>query len=90
METIIDKLLSGRTVEFSYQGQEYLIQQENNKGWDYLGLWRTRPGPACLSRVFFDLADGVSLETIQELFSEPFEGRTVQELLQESRVIIHD
>ena len=90
MDTIIDKLLSGQTVEFSYQGQEYLIQQENNKGWDYLGLWRTSPSPTCLSRAFFDLADGVSLETIQELFSEPFDGRTVQELLQESRVIIRD
>ena len=90
METIIDKLLSGRTVEFSYQGQEYLIQQENNKGWDYLGLWRTSPGPVCLSRAFFDLADGVSPETIQELFSEPFDGRTVQEILLESQVMIYD
>ena len=90
METIIDKLLSGRTVEFSYQGQEYLIQQENNKGWDYLGLWRTSPGPACLSRAFFDLADGVSPETIQELFSTPIDGQTVREILLESRVMIHD
>ena len=82
MENVIDQLLSGRAVEFSYMGEKYLIQQENNKGWDYLSLWRTSPGPVCLSRAFFDLADGVSLETIRELFSEPcLNGHTIQDIL---------
>jgi len=85
METLTEKLLAGRIVEFSYQDKTYLIQQENNKGWNYLSLWRTDPNPACLNRAFFDIFDGLSMETIAELFSQPSpEGCTVRELLQAS------
>ena len=84
MGTIIDELLCGHMVEFSYRGKRYLIQQENNKGWNYLSLWRTAPDPACLGRAFFDIFDGISKETVEELFSQPcLEGRTVQDVLQE-------
>lgn len=84
MQTILDRLLAGQIVEFTYQGKKYLIQQENNKGWDYLSLWRMAPDAACLGRAFFDVLGGVSEETIQDLFSQPcLEGRTLQEILQE-------
>ena len=84
MQTIIETLLSGRIVEFGYQGKRYLIQQENNKGWNYLSLWRMEPDAVCLGRAFFDIFDGVSEETIRDLFSQPcIEGRTIQDVLQE-------
>ena len=38
METVIEKLLAGRIVEFSGRDKAYLSQQENNKGWNYLSL----------------------------------------------------
>ena len=78
-------ILAGRMVEFSYGGKTYLIQQENNKGWNYLSLWRSAPEPACLGRAFFDIFDGVSEATIEELFSLPcIEGRTLEEVLPEA------
>ena len=84
MEDWIDRLLAGGVVEFSWRGKEYLIQQENNKGWDYLSLWRTAPDSVCLSRVFFDIFDGVSEETVRELCGGScLEGHTVLEILQE-------
>lgn len=82
METIIEKILSGRIAEFSYQGEKYLIQEENNKGWNYLSLWQITPRSTCLCRAFFDIIDGVSEDTIQELLSLPcVEGLTVMEML---------
>ena len=85
MAAWIDSLLSGRIVEFSYQGKHYLIQQENNKGWNYLSLWRTEPDSVCLGRAFFDIFDGVSMDTIRDLCSQPcLEGRTLWDVMQES------
>lgn len=79
-----EKILAGRIVEFSCRGKEYLIQQENNKGWNYLSLWRAAPEPACLGRAFFDIFDGLSRETVRDLFFQPcLEGRSLQELLRE-------
>ena len=70
----MDALLSGRIVEFSYQGRDYLIQQENNKGWNYLSLWQTAPDYVCLGRAFFDIFDGISEDTVEELISQPCLG----------------
>ncbi len=87
METIIEKILKHGYIEFSYQGKTYLIQAENNKGWDYLSLWCTAPESTCLSRVFFDGMDGVSEEAIQELFDRPFsEERTIREVIQSPEI----
>ena len=83
MDSIIDAVLSGGFAEFSYQGETYLIQQESNKGCHYLSLWRLTPNPICLCRADFDAFDGVSDETIQELFDQPFsEGQTVRDMIQ--------
>lgn len=83
--TVTEKLLAGEIVEFTWQNKAYLIQQENNKGWNYLSLWRTDPDPACLGRAFFDIFDGVGEETVRELFSLPcVEGYTLPEILPES------
>ena len=87
METVIEKLLAGRIVEFSWRDKAYLIQQENNKGWNYLSLWRTAPDSACLGRAFFDIFDGVGEETVRELFALPgVEGHTLREILQQSGI----
>ena len=83
METIIETILSRGLVEFSYQGRTYLIQTENNKGWDYFSLWRTAPGLFCLRRGFYDDADGASREAVRELLDQPFDAEhTLREILQ--------
>ena len=80
----VDSILAGRLVEFPYHDAAYLIQRENNKGYNYLSLWRTEPDYVCLGRAFFDLWDGVSRETVEELFSLPcLEGRVLGEVLEE-------
>ena len=83
METIIETILSRSYLEFSYQDKTYLIQTENNKGWDYISLWRTAPDSTCMLRVFFDGLTGVSEEAVRELLDRPFDAEhTVREILQ--------
>ena len=83
MDTIIETLRSRGSVEFSHLGGTYLIQAESNKGWDYLGLWRTAPDAFCLQRVFYDDPEGVSEEAVRKLLDQPFnEEHTVREILQ--------
>ena len=88
MEPIIETILKRGFMEFSYQGRTYLIQVENNKGWDYLSLWRTAPDSTCLRRVFFDGMDGVSEEAIRDLFDQPFsDEHTLREIIQLCRSV---
>ena len=83
METIVETILSGGSAEFSRHGDKYLIQQESNKGCHYLSLWRITPKATCLCRVCFEVFDGVSAETIEELCSQPLsDGHTVRDILQ--------
>ena len=82
MKAIADTVLSEGFAEFSCRGETYLIQQESNKGCHYLSLWRVSPKAACLCRVCFDVFDGVSQETVEELFDLPLpEGRTVRDMI---------
>ena len=75
-------ILAGRIVEFSCGGSEYLIQQENNKGYNYLSIWRTAPDYVCLDRVFFDIEDGPDEETVLALLgSRCIDGRSAAEIL---------
>ena len=83
MKTIVEAILTDGFAEFSYHGGMYLIQQEQNKGCHYLSLWRLTPNSVCLCRADFDVFDGVSDETIQELFDQPFSAEhTVRDVIQ--------
>ena len=88
MKTIAELILSGGSAEFSYHDEQYLIQQESNKGCHYLSLWRVTSKAACLYRVCFEIFDGISEETIEELFSQPIpDGHTVRDMVQSPEVI---
>ena len=77
-----DAILAGRIVEFSCRGAAYLIQQENNKGYNYLSIWRTAPDYMCLDRVFFDIEDGLDEATVSALLDRRcIEGRSAAEIL---------
>ena len=79
-----ETVLAGGIAEFSWRGAAYLIQQENNKGYNYLSVWRTAPDYVCLDRVFFDIDDGADEETARELLSKKcIEGRSAAEILEE-------
>ena len=81
-DRLTDELLSGHVVEFTCHGVSYLIQEENNKGWDYLGLWRVDDPPACVARAIFDSFDGVDREAVEELLAVPcIGGRSLDALL---------
>ena len=91
MKTIVETLLSGGAAEFSRHGARYLIQQESNKGCHYLSLWRVAPKAACLCRVCFEVFDGVSEETVEELFRQPLPGgHTVRDLAESPELILTD
>ena len=84
MKTVADTVLSAGFAEFSCRGEAYLIQQESSKGCHCLSLWRVSPKSACLCRVCFDVFDGVSAETVEELLGLPLpEGRTVRDLVRD-------
>ena len=75
-------ILAGRIVEFSYHDAAYLIQGENNKGYNYLSIWRTAPDYVCLDRVFFDIDDGIDEETARDLLSRRcIDGKSVTDIL---------
>ena len=81
-QALLHRLECGGVVDFSCNGTDYFIQQENNKGWDYLSIWRDGEPPSCLGRVFFDIFDDISEETVRELLALPcLEGRSLAELL---------
>ena len=89
MNTIVETILSGGFAEFSRHGEQYLIQQESNKGCHYLSLWRVAPKAACLRRVCFEVFDGVSEETVEELFRQPLpDGCTVRDMVQSPEIIL--
>ena len=89
MKKIAELILSGGSAEFSSHNEQYLIQQESNKGCHYLSLWRVAPKAACLCRVCFEIFDGLSKETIEELFSQLLpDGRAVRDLVQSPEVIL--
>ena len=91
LKTIAETILSGGYAEFSYHGGTYLIQQEHNKGCHYLSLWRLTPPSNCMARVCCDDYDGVSEETIRELFDQPFsEEHTVRDVLHSSETIMRN
>ena len=82
MKTIVETILSDGFAEFSYHDEQFLIQQESNKGCHYLSLWRINPKAACFCRVCFEVFDGVSEETIEELFSQQLpDGQTVRDMI---------
>ena len=75
-------ILAGRIVEFPYHGAAYLIQQENNKGYNYLSVWRAAPDYVCLDRVFFDIEDGLDEGAVRELLSKKcIEGKSAADIL---------
>ena len=81
---IINKILAGELLEFSCQGENYLIQQENNKGWDYISVWRISDRPVCLARTLFDLFDGLGEEDVLDLINQKcIFGRSTAEILEE-------
>ena len=86
MNELIDPLCAalnaGKTAEFTFNGVRYLIEQESNKGWDYISIWRLSPAPVCLARAEFELMTGITAETVRELVGVPcIEGHTLSELL---------
>ena len=89
MKTVVETILSDGFAEFSYRGEKYLIQPESNKGCHYLGLWRLTPKAVCLCRAGFDIFDGVSEETAEELFGRRLpDGRRVRDMLQSPEIIL--
>ena len=83
VEEVMKTILDGRIVEFSYHGASYLIQPENNKGYNYLSVWRSAPDYVCLERVFFDIDDGIDDETVLELLNKRcIAGMSVNDILE--------
>ena len=68
---VLGLLTTRHFAEFRCGGETYLIQPENNKGWDYLSIWRTGAMPVCLDRAFFDLRCGIDADTVSELLHLP-------------------
>ena len=71
VQRVLEGLETRRYVEFRMGSERYLIQPDNNKGCDYLSLWRTEPSPACLGRALYDVMDGPDADTVRELLEQP-------------------
>ena len=85
---VLETLRERNCLEFSCGGEDYLIQPENNKGWDYLCLWRTAPTVECLGRAMFELLYGVDGEAVRELMEQPcIRGKSLLELFRNNEGI---
>ena len=84
---VLSALLTRNFAEFRCGGETYLIQPENNKGWDYLSIWSTGSMPVCLDRAFFDLRCGIDADTVSELLHLPcIRGGSVLDLLSRGEI----
>lgn len=68
-EAILNALERQHYYEFAKDGERYLIQPDNNKGCDYLSLWRMGEPPVRLRQAVYDIFDGIDAETVEELIS---------------------
>ena len=71
VRSVLESLLTRRCYEFRWGKERCLIQPDNNKGCDYLSLWRTDPSPACLGRALYEVMDGFDADTVRELLEQP-------------------
>ena len=86
LHTLRERVAAGHTADFSLRGVPYIIQQENNKGWDYISIWRLEPRAACLARSLFDIFDGIDGGTVDDLLSQPcLDGKSFLDCLPEIR-----
>ena len=67
LQTVLNALLARRCAEFRINGEDYLIQPDNNKGCDYLSLWRTSPRPERLGEAMYDILYGIDGDAVSEL-----------------------
>ena len=71
VQVVFIALLTRRCAEFRISGKAYLIQPDNNKGCDYLSLWRTSPRPERLGEAMYDIMYGVDGDAVSELLRIP-------------------
>ena len=67
IQTVLNALLARRCVEFRINSEAYLIQPDNNKGCDYLSLWRISPRPGRLGEAMYDILYGIDGDAVSEL-----------------------
>lgn len=71
VQAVLTALQTRRCAEFRIGGESYLIQPDNNKGCDYLSLWRTGARPARLGEAMYDILYGVDADAVSELLHLP-------------------
>lgn len=86
-QTVLHSLLTRRCAEFRLMGEAYLIQPDNNKGCDYLSLWRTSPRPERLGEALYDVMYGVDADAVSELLHlRCIRGQSVISYAQSGRI----
>ena len=87
IQTVLNALLTHRCAEFRLSDEEYLIQPDNNKGCDYLSLWRTSPRPERLGEAMYDVMYGIDEDAVSELLHRScIHGQSVLSYAQSERV----
>jgi len=89
VKQILAALQEKNCFSFSCNGASYLIQPENNKGWDYLGLWQTEPKTLGLGKAFFDVMYGPEEAEVRELVNlRCIGGKSIAELWKQGKINI--
>ena len=87
IQTVLNALNAHRCAEFRFSGEAYLIQPDNNKGCDYLSLWRTSPRPERLGEAMYDVMYGVDADAVSELLRlDCIRGQSVLQAAQSGAV----
>ena len=68
---VLDALTVGHFVEFCCEGETFLIEPDNNKGCDYISIWRTGSSAVCLGHSLFDIFAGIDADAVSELLNLP-------------------
>lgn len=86
---VLSELREKHCFSFACTGAEYMIQPENNKGFDYLGLWETSPRTLGLGKVFFDVMYGPEEDEVSELLALPrIGGRSFLSLYRDGEISV--
>jgi len=84
---VLEALNTRHWLEFTCGGERYRIQTDNNKGCDYLSLWRLGENPTRLGQELYDILYDLDEADVSGLLCQPLlHGESFFALWEQGRI----